>query len=125
MTKSIAIRIALAASVAGLLLSTLGALERQPAHAGPPIAVAAGGSTKAATPTLEGQVNINTATAQQLQLLPGIGKTKAERIVAWRNRHGKFKRIIDLRRVKGFGKKSVAKLAPYLTLTGPTTLAKR
>jgi competence protein ComEA len=71
---------------------------------------------------VEGKINLNKADAEQLQVLPGVGKIKAARIVAWRDKHGSFKRIKDLRRVKGFGKKTVDKLEVHLALAGPTTL---
>ncbi len=70
---------------------------------------------------LTGKVNLNLATERELDLLPGIGPAKAQRIVAWRARHGRFRRIKDLRRDKGFGRKTVLKLFPHLTLDGPTT----
>jgi competence protein ComEA len=69
-----------------------------------------------------GTVNLNAATAKELTRLPGIGPSKAKRIVRWRARHRRFRRILDLRRVKGFGRRSVAKLYRYLTLDGPSTL---
>ena len=72
-----------------------------------------------------GVVNLNTASAAELILLPGVGDAKASRIVAYRTRRGAFRRIRDLRRVKGFGYKSVKKLRPYLTLDGETTLGSR
>jgi competence protein ComEA len=72
---------------------------------------------------LRGLLNLNTASISELQRLPGVGLAKAERVVAWRKTHGKFGRIVDLRRVKGFGPKSVAKLKPHLALDGPTTLS--
>ena len=71
---------------------------------------------------LRGQVNLNTATEEQLMALPGIGATKARRILEWRKRRGRFRRILDLRRVRGFGRKNVARLSRYLTLDQPTTL---
>src|SRR5690242_10058366 len=55
---------------------------------------------------LGGKININTATEDQLMLLPTVGPAKAERIVAWRKKNGGFKRVADLRRVKGFGYKT-------------------
>ncbi len=84
---------------------------------------ATSGAIKSGTKTLTGKVNLNTATAEQLILLPGIGPAKAERILEFRRRRGRFTRILDLRRVKGFGYKTVKKLAPYLAVTGDTTLA--
>jgi competence protein ComEA len=69
-----------------------------------------------------GVLNLNTATEEQLQMLPGVGPAKAERVVAYRNQRGKFQRVQDLRRVKGFGYKTLKKLEPHLTVTGPTTL---
>ena len=59
----------------------------------------------------------------QLQLLPGIGPSKADRVVAWRQKNGGFKRIADLRKVKGFGYKTLKKLEPFLDIKGETTLA--
>lgn len=48
-----------------------------------------------------GLVNINTATAEQLQTLPGIGQAKANAIVAYRENNGNFSSIEDLRKVPG------------------------
>jgi competence protein ComEA len=72
--------------------------------------------------TISGKVNINTATEDQLVLLPGVGPAKAERIVAWRTKHGAFKRVADLRHVKGFGYKTLKKLEAYLDVKGDNTL---
>jgi competence protein ComEA len=72
--------------------------------------------------TLRGKLNLNTATGEQLQLLPGVGPAKSERIVEFRQKHGKFRRIQDLRRVKGFGQKTLKKLTPYLATEGDNTL---
>jgi competence protein ComEA len=72
---------------------------------------------------ISGKLNLNTASEEQLQLLPTVGPAKAERIVAWRAKNGGFKRTADLRRVKGFGYKTFKKLEPYLDIKGDTTLA--
>lgn len=72
--------------------------------------------------TLRGKLNLNTASEQQLQMLPGVGPAKAQRIVDYRQKRGKFQRVRDLRRVKGFGYKTLQKLAPYLTVDGPNNL---
>ena len=72
--------------------------------------------------TLRGKLNLNTATAEQLRKLPGVGPAKARRIIESRNKEGKFRRVRDLRRVKGIGYKTLQKLEPYLSVDGPTTL---
>jgi competence ComEA-like helix-hairpin-helix protein len=70
-----------------------------------------------------GKLNLNTATEDQLLLLPTVGPAKAERIVTWRKKNGGFKRPADLRHVKGFGYKTFKKLEPFLDIKGDTTLA--
>jgi competence protein ComEA len=68
-----------------------------------------------------GVVNINTATEEELMLLPGVGPSKAAAIVAYRKKHGDFKKVEDLGKVKGFGYKTLKRLKPYLTVKGATT----
>lgn len=72
-------------------------------------------------PALEGQININEATAEQLILLPGVGPATAAKIVEYRE-HRLFHRPVHLMRVKGIGKKTFQRLRPYVTVEGPTTL---
>ena len=88
---------------------------------------AAGAASKPARShkPLAGRLNLNTASEDQLQVLPTVGPAKAERIVTWRKKNGGFKRIADLRRVKGFGYKTMKKLEPYLDIKGDTTLTDR
>jgi competence protein ComEA len=69
-----------------------------------------------------GKLNLNSASDDQLQMLPGVGPSKSERIIAWRQKNGGFKRVADLRKVKGFGYKTLKKLEPYLDIKGDTTL---
>jgi competence ComEA-like helix-hairpin-helix protein len=71
---------------------------------------------------LAGKLNLNTATEDQLMMLPTVGPAKAERIVMWRKKNGGFKRTADLRRVKGFGYKTFKRLEPFLDVKGETTL---
>ncbi|HEY5950482.1 MAG TPA: helix-hairpin-helix domain-containing protein [Kofleriaceae bacterium] len=71
---------------------------------------------------LAGKLNLNTASEQQLMMLPTVGPAKAERIVTWRKKNGGFKRTADLRRVKGFGYKTFKRLEPFLDIKGETTL---
>ncbi|GAB4342180.1 MAG: hypothetical protein Kow0089_17050 [Desulfobulbaceae bacterium] len=60
------------------------------------------------------KININSATAAELEALPGIGPAKAEAIVKYREEHGKFKKIEDLVLVKGIGEKVLEKIKPEL-----------
>jgi len=80
-------------------------------------------SSAAASAPIEGVVNINQAAVSQLALLPGIGSSKAERIVVYRAKRP-FKKAVELARVKGIGLKTVRRLKPYLRVSGETTLRK-
>jgi competence protein ComEA len=79
-------------------------------------AAAAKSAKPAATATAP--VNLNTATQAQLESLPGVGAKAAERILEYRQKNGKVKKIEDLMNVKGIGEKSLLKLKPLLTVTG-------
>ena len=57
----------------------------------------------------DGLVNINTANEELLMTLPGIGQARAEEIIAWRNEHGSFEDISQLRQVSGIGEKIFSK----------------
>lgn len=61
-------------------------------------------------------VNINTAAAEELQTLPGIGPSKAETIIAYREENGGFDSIEDLMNVTGIGEKSFEKLKSSITV---------
>ena len=63
-----------------------------------------------------GKVNINTATAEALDALPGIGASTAAKIVADREANGPFKTTDDLKRVTGIGDKKYAQLADLITV---------
>jgi len=62
------------------------------------------------------KININTANRFELEKLPGIGPKKAERIIKYRLEHGKFKRVEDIVKVKGIGKKTLERLRPHITV---------
>jgi competence protein ComEA len=66
--------------------------------------------------TLGLTLDLNRATAQDLDALPGIGPALAQRIVDYRQAHGPFKKIEDLREVSGIGPQNLEKLKPYLRL---------
>jgi len=61
-------------------------------------------------------VNINTATAAELQTLPGIGEVKAAAIILYREENGRFIAKEELLNVSGIGEKILANIAPYIIL---------
>jgi len=61
-------------------------------------------------------VDINKATANDLQKLPGIGPSLAKRIVAYREKHGPFRRVEDLMAIKGIGFKKWNEIKPYVNV---------
>ena len=63
-------------------------------------------------------LNLNTATKDELVALPGIGPSKAQAIVDYRNQNGPFRSVDELRKVKGIGEKLFNQLRPELTV-GP------
>lgn len=73
----------------------------------------------------EGKVNINKAGVEQLALLPRIGPAVAQRIVDFREENGDFKSAEDLMMVRGIGEKTFERLAPYVSLSGETTLTEK
>jgi competence ComEA-like helix-hairpin-helix protein len=72
-----------------------------------------------------GVVNINTADAAQLALLPRIGAKAATQIIEYRKANGPFKKTTDLMQVKGIGAKSFETLSQYLVVEGKTTLSSK
>ena len=64
-------------------------------------------------------INLNTATAAQLEALPGIGARTAALIVEYRQKNGGFKKIEELMNVRGIGERSFLKLKPLVTVTPP------
>ena len=83
-------------------------------------AAAAGAQGRAtapkATATAAAPVNLNTATMDQLATIPGIGVKTAERIIAYREKNGGFKKVEDLMNVQGVGEKSFLKMKPLITV---------
>jgi len=106
----ILLRLILLATITGL-----GAFAGRPAHA------ASGPMAVMLAPVLEGRINLNTATAEELQLLPGVGPATAAKIIAYRERYP-FKSILQIKRIKGIGPKRYEDMRPYLAVEGETTL---
>ncbi|WP_314840971.1 ComEA family DNA-binding protein [Rothia mucilaginosa] len=84
-----------------------GGTQPQPARTLTP----AGSAQKGSTP-----VNINTATAEELQTLPRIGPAMAQRIIAWRETHGGFRSVDELDAVPGIGPSMLENLRPLVTV---------
>ena len=87
------------------------------------------GLVLAALPTFAAEarrvVNINTADAAQLALLPRVGPSVAQKIVDFRKENGPFKTAEDLMLVQGIGEKTFQLLKPYLAVSGETTLKEK
>jgi competence protein ComEA len=72
---------------------------------------------------LEGVVNVNTASPEELRLLTGVGPARIRNILAYRHKHP-FRTVEELARIKGIGRKMVRHLRIHLAVTGPTTAQK-
>lgn len=66
----------------------------------------------------DGKININTASLEQLQLLPGVGQTIARRIIEYREKHVRFSSITELLDVEGIGDIKYKELEPYVKVGG-------
>ena len=61
-------------------------------------------------------VNLNTATAAQLEALPGVGPRAAQRIIEYRSKNGGFKKVEELMKIQGIGERSFLRLRPLVTV---------
>jgi len=67
-------------------------------------------------PVVEDEDSSNTATISELEALPGIGDTLAERIVGYRNKNGDFKSIYDIQNVEGIGEAKFSAISEQITV---------
>jgi competence protein ComEA len=74
-----------------------------------------------ARPTFTGVLNINSASASDLEGLPGIGAKTAQRIVEYRQKNGPFKKVEELMNVRGIGEKNFLKLKSQLSVGAAKT----
>ena len=72
-----------------------------------------------------GVVNINTASSEELELLPRVGPALAGRIIEFREANGPFQTVDEILAVKGIGESSFEKLEPFIVTSGATTLAEK
>lgn len=96
-----------------LMNDTPYAVVERTAPAGPP---ASSEPTPTIPPLTPGSINLNTATAEELTRLPGIGEVLARRIVDYRSAHGPFSSVDGLLEVEGLGEKRVEAIRAYLIL---------
>ena len=71
-------------------------------------------TTETLAPSTPELLNINTASAEELQTLPNIGAQMAQRIIDYREQYGEFASVEDLQKVKGIGAKTLEKLRPFV-----------
>ena len=76
-------------------------------------------ATSAAKPAVAAMVNINTASAAELETLPGIGAKTAGRILEYRQKNGPFKKVEELMNVRGVGEKSFLRLKNQISVGAP------
>ena len=81
-----------------------------------PDGAGASGSSGARSGAEAGKVDLNTATAAQLETLPGIGAAKAEAILSYRREKGSFRSVQELKNVSGIGEATYAGLEAYITV---------
>ncbi|MET8622962.1 ComEA family DNA-binding protein [Kitasatospora sp. NPDC004669] len=81
-----------------------------------PVQVSGGANGPPGGGTPRPPVSLNRATLEQLDTLPGVGPTLAQRILAYRTSHGSFRTVDQLRQVSGIGARTFAELRPLLTL---------
>ena len=70
--------------------------------------------TEAQSRPTQSCVNLNTATAEELTRLPGVGEVIAERIIAYRERHGRFRRPEEIIIIEGFSEKKYRSIAAMI-----------
>jgi competence ComEA-like helix-hairpin-helix protein len=69
-------------------------------------------------------LDLNTATVEQLEQLPGVGPVTAKAIVRFRTKSGPFRRVEDLLAIRGITKRKLEKLRPYVTVVPPAPAKK-
>lgn len=81
--------------------------------------------TTASASAADGKVNINSASVDELSLLPRVGAAVGTRIIEFREANGDFLAVEDLMLVKGIGERTFELIEPYVSLSGETTLTEK
>jgi competence protein ComEA len=82
----------------------------------PLVASAPAQTAQAGQPAENKKLDLNRATAEELETLPGVGPVLAQRMVEWRKAHGRYRTVEDMRDVKGIGRKRMEQLRPLVTV---------
>ncbi|MFC3093096.1 ComEA family DNA-binding protein [Alteromonas sediminis] len=99
-----------------LVASLLGACACAASFHSSATAIEAQQASLSASQQTSDKINLNTADVNTLMSLPGVGKSKAEAIVAYRTQFGQFKTINDITLVKGIGDKLLAKFSDQISV---------
>lgn len=105
-----------ALTAAGVFLVFLAAFSWHQAHSRAPILISEVSGVQADEVPEGLRVNINTASMQQLQTLPGIGPALAQRIVQYRQENGPFSSVSQITLVKGIGLSVLDRILDYITV---------
>jgi len=93
-----------------------GSPDAAPSSGAPPAGRSGGPTGGGAGGTGTGKIDLNRATIEQLDTLPGVGPVTAQRIVDWRARHGRFSSVEQLREIEGIGERRFSQLRDQVTL---------
>jgi competence protein ComEA len=105
-----------ALNLAAFLTDAQQVLVMRKGQAPPPTTSSGSGGGGTSTGATGGPINVNTATLDQLETLPGIGPALGQRIIDYREQHGPFQSVEDLLEVSGIGEKRLADLQDQVTV---------
>jgi len=119
--KGARLRACLSPSGVGGVVGVIGVVALSLLLIGTSTAATEKAARKSSGVSVSGVVNVNTASREELQLLPGVGKVRAGAILETRKQQGGFKTVDDLKSVNGIGDSMLDRMRPHVTLKGKTT----